>query len=230
MSLERDLENNFNQGGIQLNDIPANPSGEARRPQAALNNANNFPQQSGGMASGGDRSPTANERAWLRFPAGHPRLAELMSGRPQMWIYRRFGYLNSQNLLYMQAELMGLETELKKLQRQDAKETSEQGHSRDPNGLLRARNWTELSKPISTDSSKSGTGGNEENSPSLGTSYSGHTRYDEWCCGERSPHEHCRQWNLALKIRDKLQRYSKFTAAFFYLSSSHMKQMEANNC
>lgn len=237
MSSERDLENNFHQEGIELSDVLPNSTGEARRPQTPLNDANNSTQQSSSMTYGGDQSPTANERAWPprpHLPAGHPRLAELMSGRPQMWIYRRFGYLNSQNLLYMQAELMGLEKELKDLQMQDATNTSRQDSIETgeqvphDNHRRRAGDWKELSKTTSHATEEAGGQRNEELLP-RGASCCMHRRCEEWCCGERELHGHCPQWNLALKIREKLQRYSKFTTGPFYLLSSHIKRMEANH-
>ena len=50
---------------------------------------------------------------------GYPKLARVMGVYPEMAIYRRFGYLNSLNLLYYQAELSELELKLERYQRAD---------------------------------------------------------------------------------------------------------------
>ena len=43
---------------------------------------------------------------------GHVKLALLMSEYPETLIFRRFGAISAQNLLYLQAELVHLEHEL----------------------------------------------------------------------------------------------------------------------
>ena len=45
-------------------------------------------------------------------PAGYRRLASAMGESPQWAIFKRFGTLNAQNLLYLQAELTSLENKL----------------------------------------------------------------------------------------------------------------------
>jgi hypothetical protein len=52
---------------------------------------------------------------------GYPKLAAKMELQPELAIYRRFGALNGQNLLYYQAELMDLEQQLRKQQAEDGK-------------------------------------------------------------------------------------------------------------
>lgn len=44
---------------------------------------------------------------------GYAKIANLMTEDPGLAIFRRFGALNMQNLLYLQAELVQLEDELK---------------------------------------------------------------------------------------------------------------------
>lgn len=44
---------------------------------------------------------------------GYPKLAAKIAVQPEAAIYRRFGALNAQNLLYLQAELVDLEERLK---------------------------------------------------------------------------------------------------------------------
>lgn len=58
---------------------------------------------------------------------------------PETAIFRRFGTLNAQNLLYLQAELVSMEERLRKLQRVDA--TSSVGKK-----SKYARNWFYLSQ------------------------------------------------------------------------------------
>lgn len=69
---------------------------------------------------------------------GYPRLASLIEARPECAIFRRFGALNAQNLLYLQAELIGLERSLHEQQKQD----SESGHQYK---TKYAQNWFWLS-------------------------------------------------------------------------------------
>jgi hypothetical protein len=45
-------------------------------------------------------------------PAGYRHLASAMGQSPQLAIFKRFGTLNAQNLLYLQAELTVLENKL----------------------------------------------------------------------------------------------------------------------
>lgn len=48
------------------------------------------------------------------MPAGYPRLASLMGAHPDMATFCRFGFLNALNLLYLQAEIVGLDEEWRK--------------------------------------------------------------------------------------------------------------------
>ncbi|KAG4439977.1 hypothetical protein IFR05_004551 [Cadophora sp. M221] len=57
---------------------------------------------------------------------GYPKLACHMKRYTQSAIYRRFGSLNSENILYMQAELVHLEKKLQRLQAED--HASSEGH------------------------------------------------------------------------------------------------------
>lgn len=76
-------------------------------------------------------------RSWST--GSYPRLSEFMGLWPEMAIFRRFGALNAQNLLFLQAELAHLERELKK--------TREREERRDDHkGLLAQRSWFELSQ------------------------------------------------------------------------------------
>ena len=54
---------------------------------------------------------------------GYPKLACHMGTYPECAIYRRFGSLNSQNLLYFQSELTHLERKLRRLEATDLAST-----------------------------------------------------------------------------------------------------------
>ena len=54
------------------------------------------------------------------MPEGYSRLATMMGAHPEVAIYRRFGALNAQNLLYLQAELVDLENQLRDCERSSA--------------------------------------------------------------------------------------------------------------
>lgn len=52
--------------------------------------------------------------------AGYPKLADYVALEPQLAIFKRFGALNAENLFYMQAEIAGLEEELRQIVAKDA--------------------------------------------------------------------------------------------------------------
>lgn len=93
----------------------------------------NEAQSANGTASS-DATPTLQPA-----PAGYPKLAELMGFFPEMAAVRRFGALNAQNLLYMQAELIDIERKLRNSQVLD-------NRSADEVKLYYARNWYFLSQ------------------------------------------------------------------------------------
>jgi len=57
------------------------------------------------------------------FVLGYPKLAAQMDLQPEISMFRRFGFLNSQNLLYYQAELTILEKQLRDRQGIDCLDT-----------------------------------------------------------------------------------------------------------
>lgn len=69
---------------------------------------------------------------------GYAKLASLMGAHPEVAILRRFGALNTQNLLYLQAELVALENDLRQFSHEDST-------SQDPNRELYSRDWYSLS-------------------------------------------------------------------------------------
>jgi len=68
---------------------------------------------------------------------GYPKLAGQIELRPETAIFRRFGALNAENILYLQAELVLLETELREQQRAD-------GYSGHPRKSKYSLNWHQL--------------------------------------------------------------------------------------
>jgi hypothetical protein len=80
---------------------------------------------------------------------GYTTLASLMGQHPEVAILRRFGTLNMQTLLYLQAELVGLELKLKR--HSDADKSS--GHIE---RTIYDRDWQSLSE------SATGSGNSEQ--------------------------------------------------------------------
>lgn len=70
---------------------------------------------------------------------GYPALASLQGQYPELAIYRRFATLNARHLLYLQAEIVSLETDLENDSRID-------GISNDEKTRLRNKNWYYLSR------------------------------------------------------------------------------------
>lgn len=70
---------------------------------------------------------------------GYAKLASLMGPHPEVAILRRFGALNAQNLLYLQAELVALEDDLRAIAAEDSA-------SDDPDRAIYSRDWYTLSK------------------------------------------------------------------------------------
>ena len=70
---------------------------------------------------------------------GYAKLSSLISTDPELAIFRKFGALNVQNLLYYQAELLGLEDDLNDIASRDR-------NSQDSEKRNFAYNWAELSQ------------------------------------------------------------------------------------
>ena len=67
-----------------------------------------------------------------------------MGSHPEVAILRRFGALNAQNLLYLQAELVALEQDLRAISAEDSSsnEQDRANYSRDWYALSRSQNQT----------------------------------------------------------------------------------------
>lgn len=62
---------------------------------------------------------------------GYAKVAQLMGAHDEFAILRRFRTLNMQNLLYLQAEIIHLEAELRKIAGRDAKHGGRENHAHD---------------------------------------------------------------------------------------------------
>jgi hypothetical protein len=88
----------------------------------------------------GSEPPTPIQGINRTWSSGsYPRLSEFMGLWPEVAIFRRFGALNAQNLLFLQAEIAHLERELKNIRERDDRREDEKG-------LLAQRSWFELSQ------------------------------------------------------------------------------------
>ncbi|KAH8803659.1 hypothetical protein F5884DRAFT_681882 [Xylogone sp. PMI_703] len=99
---------------------------------------------------------------------GYAKMAGLMGNYPEIAIFRRFGALNVENILLLQAELRDLEVQLREVQKED----HNSGHQ---DRCVYARDWWTLS---------------ESGEPTS------------------RPGNDGRQWQLLLKIRQKLNEYN----------------------
>jgi len=77
-----------------------------------------------------------------RHVNGYPKLAHHMGASPEIAIFRRFGALNAQNLLYLQAELVHLEKTLREFEKRDSQssEGMKSQYARDWFWLSRSEN------------------------------------------------------------------------------------------
>lgn len=79
--------------------------------------------------------------------AGYLRLALIMGAYPEVGVFRQFGALNAQNLLYLQAELTCLENELHRQEKSDL-ESGNQERS------TYGRDWQTLAEPIDSNANQ----------------------------------------------------------------------------
>jgi hypothetical protein len=76
---------------------------------------------------------------------GYAKIASRIAAHPELGIYRRFAALNAQNTLYLQAELHGLEHELKQYASEDAAASSDETRK------LYSRDWQTLAESPDND-------------------------------------------------------------------------------
>lgn len=72
---------------------------------------------------------------------GYPQLSGVMAAHPKVAIFRTFASLNAQNLLYLQAELVHQEEQLRDIAEEDRT-------SNDPARVANDTNWLNLSKSV----------------------------------------------------------------------------------
>lgn len=75
--------------------------------------------------------------------SGYIKLGSLMGTHPEVAIFRRFGSLNAQNLLHLQAELVSLESKLVRCAKADTE-------SQDQNRKIYDRDWQSLTESSHT--------------------------------------------------------------------------------
>jgi len=80
---------------------------------------------------------------------GYAKLATFMGAYPEIAIVRRFAALNAQNLLYLQAELVHLETSLRELEKADKR-------SGDIKRIDCALDWAQLRNYVESEGSSGG--------------------------------------------------------------------------
>ena len=59
---------------------------------------------------------------------GYPKMADFVGLEPQLAIFKRFGSLNAENLLYMQAEIASLEEDLSLIVASDASTSNDKAN------------------------------------------------------------------------------------------------------
>jgi hypothetical protein len=129
---------------------------------------------------------------------GYAKLGTLMGAFPEVAIIRRFAALNAQNILYLQAELIDLESRLRKCEKDD-------DASDDLTRAAYALNWYKLKNSARSRS---------------------HDNLDEIADGERTsqgdaateksiatkesadPIDNGERWRTTLQVREKLKEYS----------------------
>lgn len=87
-----------------------------------------------------EQPPTPTQginRSWSM--GSYPKLSDLMGSWPDFAIFRRFGSLNAQNLLFLQAEITHLENELAEVRAREERNENEKG-------IIAQRSWYELSQ------------------------------------------------------------------------------------
>lgn len=124
---------------------------------------------------------------------GYAKLATLMGAYPEVAIVRRFAALNAQNVLYLQAELVNLESRLRRYEKEDR-------NSGDQTRVDYAIDWFKLSN--AKDLQSSGTGGTPSD-----RDFDEEVDVNEAVDEDEELHRG-RRWRLILQIRGKLKEYS----------------------
>lgn len=123
---------------------------------------------------------------------GYPKLASLIGRTGEVAIFKRFSALNAENLLFMQAELLYLENELRKIVDRDLRIEHVTQSSAPPNGPQADLSQTEANREYSMEPDR--------------RLYARSWRI-MWEDARRDP-SNSRQWQMRMLIKDKLKEYS----------------------
>ncbi|KAL1627389.1 hypothetical protein SLS54_002314 [Diplodia seriata] len=124
---------------------------------------------------------------------GYAKIAAQMAKHPESAMVRQFGDLNLQNILYLQAELVGLEEDFRRLEaKNDASEDEEKAAF--------SLDWHALHSY------------GQDDDDSEGSEQQSHSGSDNLDSGSE-------QWELALKIRERLKEYNEAVIQYAQISS-----------
>jgi hypothetical protein len=153
--------------------------------------------------------------------AGYEKIADLMTKHVETSTFQRFGFLNTLNILYLQAELVHLEQDL----RASMKEDLESRRSREDSMFTTLRNSTssgssksagEIATAGSSDNPEAPREGvvSEKDANSITRSTDSGQMIQDRLNSTRdwwylSNGDHGQTWEIMLKAREKLAEYSK---------------------
>jgi hypothetical protein len=165
--------------------------------------------------------------------SGYQKLAELMTKHSEVATFKRFDFLNTLNILYMQAELVHLEEELRDSMREDL----ESGNSMLSESSNEACTSANVHRGEDTDTANTSNDGQAEATMEMRplsnlrmgftTEYSGINERVEsgrdWLFLANT--NKSSTWGIMLKTRDKLQEYSPAPPKIFSIYLLKLFQM-----
>jgi hypothetical protein len=128
--------------------------------------------------------------------AGYAKIATLMGAYPEVAIIRRFAALNAQSILYLQAELINLESRLRRYEKEDKESGVATRKDYDVN-WFKLKNAVDLSR-ISDALPEGGEKSTQENA--------------ERCDDRDVDVSGGRRWEVMSEIREKLEQYSLYSS------------------
>jgi hypothetical protein len=123
---------------------------------------------------------------------GYAKIATLMGAYPEVRVVRRFAALNAQNILYLQAELVNLESRLRRYEKED-RECGDQARKDYAVNWFKLRYSADLTECFDARSGSTGKSIQEQDDKD--------DKDDAAIYGAR-------RWETMLEIRDKLDLYS----------------------
>lgn len=157
--------------------------------------------------------------------SGYEKIADLMTKHAEMATFQRFDFLNTMNMLFLQAELVHLEDELRESMRDDLQSGQQPAPSipidatsrrestmTDENvinesGRSRNENEHEMASISSPKSTKSQTEANHTSDTDSEENERAESGKDWYVLANMS---HTSTWDIMLKIRQKLKEYGQF--------------------